>query len=554
MNQVKQRNSHTGPGSAVKRALTHRRLRNLLIAWAISNAALWAWAVTIATIAFQIGGAPAVALALVARLVPGAIAAPFASVLATRSRDASGPIAITLFRIAAMLGATVVLVLDGPLTLLYAAAVVEGLGSGPMHALHTRLLPLTARMPDELAVANSFTELFRTTGILLGPTLAALLLLFADPYWVTLMCAVMLLITLPLLYWREPATGKFTKAPLVSYLAQLKEGALHTLMDNRTSILVGVFVLGGMVTGGIQVYITVVAIDIAGWGAPGPSILLSLVGLGGLLGGFLSLSLLDHKDLSVPLARGLFGIGLACMMLGASPSTVMIVLSTVLGGLALAIMVVTLNTLFLRGVALPQQAAVFGVSSLLQVVGIGAGGSVAAAFVRMVGIESALIATGTGLCALSVAVWALVRTVTAGIVSREREVQAVRQSKMFSMLAIGPLEQVSACLQRQVAAPGEVIIRQGEPGDDAYIVGSGRVSIVVDGKPIAELHDGEVFGELALLHDVPRTATVIAATPTELWKLNRDAFMFAVTGTPECYQMTTSVAKRRLEETTKLQR
>jgi CRP-like cAMP-binding protein len=73
-------------------------------------------------------------------------------------------------------------------------------------------------------------------------------------------------------------------------------------------------------------------------------------------------------------------------------------------------------------------------------------------------------------------------------------------------------------------APGETIVEQGEEGDAFYGVGSGQVDVVHDGEPIGTLGPGAHFGEVALLLDAPRTATVIARTPARLFRLDREGF------------------------------
>jgi hypothetical protein len=447
-----------------------------------------------------------------------------------------------------MVGGTALLAIEGPLEILYVAVALEGVGSGPMQALHNRLLPLTVRLPDELTLTNSLTELFRATGLLLGPGLAAMLLFFLDPVWVTGLCGALLMATLPLLYGMKRPVGKPAGKPLVPQFVQLHEGAIHAVTDKAIAILVAAFVLCGVVTGAVQVFVPVIAIDTAGWGMPGPSIMLGLIGLGGLLGGLLSIAVLSRMDLAATLGLGLFTIGVALVTLGSFSTTTMIVVSSIIGGAALAVALISQSMLFQRGVALPLQAAVFGLSALLHVLGIGAGGVIGAGLIESAGIATALVAAGSSLCLIAIVMWMLVRPVTANFVSRQRELQVLRQSRLLDTLAIGPSEQVAAFLQRHVAAPGEQIIKQGEAGDDAYLIGSGRVAVTVDGRKIAELNDGDVFGEIALLHEIPRTATVVATTETELWRLNRHAFLTAVTATPECHQLITSVAKQRLEE------
>ncbi|MGI9387574.1 MAG: cyclic nucleotide-binding domain-containing protein [Methyloligellaceae bacterium] len=512
------------------------------------NAALWSWAITVATVAFQQAGAPAVALVLAARLIPGAISAPFATVLASRMPGLLGLIVIALIRAGAISLGALILLSDGPFSLLYVAIVIEGIGSGPMHALHMRMLPLIARKPDELAAANSLTELLRAAGLLIGPILSALVLSVGDASQAMLLSIILLLATLPLLQKREGAIGAVPGTSMTSPFSQLKDGALATMGDAKILILVAVSLLCGLIIGGIQVFTTAIAIDILRWGPPGPSILLGLFGLGGLLGGLLSLPLAGRKDLSGPLALGLVCIGLACIILGAFAFPAPVITVCVAGGIGLSVLLVMLNALLQRTVALPMQAAVFGLSTFVQLVGVGLGGSVGSAFIHMWGLADAPIIFGLCLIGFGLILWRLVLSIIAKIDFYEREFEIVRQSKLFRMLTVGPSMQVASCLERHMADAGEVLIRQGDRGEDAYLVGTGRVSVIVDGTTIAELGPGDVFGEIALLKDVPRTGTIVSATPTELWKLNRDAFLFAVTGTPDCNQTISSIAQRRLQE------
>jgi CRP-like cAMP-binding protein len=101
---------------------------------------------------------------------------------------------------------------------------------------------------------------------------------------------------------------------------------------------------------------------------------------------------------------------------------------------------------------------------------------------------------------------------------------------IFAPLSPPVLEQLAARLTPVHAAAGDELIRAGDHGDRFYVVDHGEVEILVEGEPPRREGEGEYFGEIALLRDVPRTATVRAATDVDLFALDRDHFLPAVTG------------------------
>jgi CRP-like cAMP-binding protein len=115
----------------------------------------------------------------------------------------------------------------------------------------------------------------------------------------------------------------------------------------------------------------------------------------------------------------------------------------------------------------------------------------------------------------------------------ERRLAMLRALPLFSPLPSAALEQIARSLEPVQASKGEEVFRQGEPGDRFYIVAQGEVDVLVDGRLVRTQAAGDHFGEIALLREVPRTATVRARTDAELYALERDEFIAAVTGHPE---------------------
>lgn len=111
------------------------------------------------------------------------------------------------------------------------------------------------------------------------------------------------------------------------------------------------------------------------------------------------------------------------------------------------------------------------------------------------------------------------------------------------------LTPLAAQLQPLSAAPGQVLMRQGETALTFLLIGSGHAEVThigVDGEPIVTVLDpGVVVGEIALLRDKPRTATVVATTPLTGWVGNTDAFA-AMLELPQVMDRLVRTARQRL--------
>jgi CRP-like cAMP-binding protein len=132
---------------------------------------------------------------------------------------------------------------------------------------------------------------------------------------------------------------------------------------------------------------------------------------------------------------------------------------------------------------------------------------------------------------------------------RDTDIESMRAIQMLGALPVATIEQLAEALEHAEVEPGNTIFRQGERGEYFYVVRSGRADVLQDGQVIRTLGAGECFGEIALLHDQPRTATVRAGGDSTLnvSRLRRSAYLTAVTGYPAAAAAGDELVTSRLE-------
>ena len=521
-------------------------LRYVQISWAASNTAYWVFSVALALYAYDKGGAAAVGLVGLLRMLPSVVAAPFAAALGDRYSRQLVILVVNVTRTAAIILTAVFAFLGFPAIVVYLLASLIGLLQSVFRPTQAALLPVLARSPEELTAANLVLTTIEGIGIFLGPGIGGMLLAVVGPEWVFVVSAGGFLFSaLVLALVRAPREAE--RAARGGGLARESLAGFTTIAANpNLRLIVSLYGAQTLVAGVLNVLIVVSALELLDLGKPGIGFLTSAVGVGALIGGVAALALLARARLASDFAIGLVLWGVPILLIGVFPQAAFALVLLGIVGIGSTLVDVAGLTLLQRSVPDEVLARVLGVVQSVFVGTLGLGSIVAPVLISTMGIRGALIATGAFLPLLAVLFWRRLVALDERAPAPTDELEFLRQIPLFRPLQPPVLDELASSLIPVKAAPGEQIIREGEPGDRFYIIRSGEVEVSSEGRPVATLGPGDYFGEIALLKDVPRTATITAKREIDLYALERDEFLSAVTGHPASIEAADAVISTRL--------
>jgi len=525
---------------------TNPALRRVELSWTGTVCAYWIFIVTLSLYAYERGGAGAVGLVWLLRTLPSVVAAPFGAVLGDRYRRERVLLGINLGRTGTIAAAAACAAGGAPAGVVYTLGALMGLLQSTFRPTQAALLPQLARTPEELTAANLVLTTVEGVGIFIGPAVGGLLLAATGTDVVFAVTAGVFLASAFLLVGVRVAAGAPATQMRGGFLREALAGYGTVARDARLRLVIGLYGAQTLVAGALNVLIVVAALELLDLGKAGIGYLNSAVGVGGLLGGFAALTLIGRSRLASDFGAGLIVLGLPIALIGVFPETAAALLLLGIVGVGTTIVDVAGVTLLQREVSDDVLTRVMGVVQSVFVGTLGIGAVLAPLLISVLGVRGSLIATGLLLPALAVLAWRPLRGIDATVAAPPRSLELLRGIPIFAPLPSPTVEQLAAHVVPLNVKAGEVVIRQGETGDRFYIVARGRLEVEVDGKPGEVLAEGDSFGEIALLRDVPRTATVRAQSDAELLALDRDEFLGAVTGSAESAEAAHAVAAARL--------
>lgn len=497
--------------------------------WLAANAGTYAYLVVTIVAAYQSGGAIAAGLLGVVRYLPPTLVAPFAGVPATRWRPDRVLLAVNLGRTAAIALTFIVLLAGGNLLLLFVLAGIEAGFGGLTRPLHMSVLPWLARTPGELVASNIASSAAEGLGTLIGPAAAGLLLATSGPIGALAVTAVLMagavaaIALLDVSMIRTSATAPNLWAGVTAGIRTVRRTPAVRL------ILVDVW-LQTLVRGMLTVLLVVAAIEQLGVGEPGVGALNAAIGAGGFLGALVALSLTSRTLFSstFALALAMWGLPIAVVGIVTDPIVAIGLLAVV--GLSNAILDVTAFTLLQRSSPNEGRVGLMGLLDSGAAASAAIGGVAASVLVDRLGIAASLVVTGAILPLAAVITLPALRRAEAQAASHEVQARLLRSDPILGLLSLSVAEELAAVLEPVTYDDGEALIREGESGEQYLIVTTGEVEVTQGGEPLRRLGPGSGFGEISLLRDVPRTATVRAVGPVTAYALGRAPFLAAVTG------------------------
>jgi len=535
------------PFLAFAQTFRNPNIRRLELAWAASVTGEWSSIVALSVFAYDAGGPAAVGLVVLIRTLPSAAAAPFAALLSDRFRRERVMVAADLVRALAVAGAAAAVLAQAPAGVVFALAGLVALVSTAFRPAQVALLPALARTPEELTSANVASTTIESVAFFAGPALGGLLLAATSTGVVFAAQAGTFLLSAFLVGRIRAEPGEAEAEPGDEARGIVREAlagfrAIGT--DSRLRLIVGLFAAQTFVAGALNVLIVVTALELLDLGESGVGLLTSADGVGGLLGAAAALVLVGRRRMASSFGVGLVLWGLPIALIGAwpTPAAALVLLAVV--GIGNTVADVAGLTLLQRAVPDAVLARVFGILESLVLGAIALGAVVAPILVSGLGVRGALLAVGMFLPILTMLLWRPLRALDA--VAAPAGLELLRSQPIFAPLPAAVLERLASSLTPVSVTAGAEVFRQGDRGDLFYVVGRGEVEVLVDGRPSTRLGAGAGFGEIALLRDVPRTATVVATRDGELFTLERDEFIAAVTGHPASAEAADAIIAVRL--------
>jgi MFS family permease len=485
--------------------------------------------VAVAVYAFHRSGAGGVGAVSAARLLPAMVAAPFAGHLVDRGNRARIVAISSALEAACLAAAAAFMMGGGALAPIVVLAGLTGIAGTPPRPALAALMPALAASPAQLTRATGMWSAFDSVGFLLGGGAGGLAIAAIGPGGVLVAAAAAVAVSAGLAAALPAVRGTSVDDPdcggeeegFAAALAGLRALIHAPLLRTAFALLAGLMLLEGTT----DVQLVVLSIAKLRLGSGGPGLLYGVWGAGGVLGSGLILALVRRRGFGLALLVGALGFGAAVAVAGAD-GVALALAAMVPAGVGFSLVEAAVMGVVPRLADDAVIGRVYALSEIIYTGGAGVGALIAPLLIGGFGAAGSLAVVGCAFGGCALLAWRQCALLDAGQEQAGRVRELLRGVPFLAPLPLPRLERLVREARAIEVSAGSEIVRLNEPGEEFFVIEDGVVDVVEYGR---QLRPGEGFGEIALLRDVPRTATVRAASRVRLWSISRPAFIAAVT-------------------------
>jgi MFS family permease len=515
---------------------------------AFASFATWCFTIALGVYGFEAHGAAGVGIVALVRFLPAALVSPLVGLLIDRYPRRSVMLWSAGASTLVLAGAAAATALDAPTAVVFAFPALFAVAICGYNPAHVALLPNLVETPQQLSASNVTHSMMENGGALVAALVAGLLLHPTSPAFVIGVAAAAALLTALCVHRvhgdhrPEYVAGEDEVA---GAFREVTRGARALFFHPALRLSSATMVLLFFFEGFADVMVVVMALELLHLEEGAVGFLNATWGIGAIFGALALAMIFDRGRLVPAIAGGSVLLGLATMLPGLVAKPAAAYAGWFAIGIGFVFVEVATKTLMQRLGSDETFGRVAGALEAGRQGAMAAGSIGAVLLVELLGVEGALIALGALVPLLVIVWWRRLREFEVGAPVAEDRYRLLRGNSIFAPLPLATLERLSHDLEPVEVPAGEDVIVQGEVGDRFFLIEAGGVEVFEDGVFRRNEGPGESFGEIALLHDVPRTATVRATEPTRLLSLEREHFLLGVTGHRRSHQLARAVSDER---------
>lgn len=542
----------------LRAVLGNHKLRVLLTGRLISSMGDWLYviALSIAIYRYSHGSSVLISLLWIAKLVPNLLFRPFTGALAGRLGYWRSMVSADLARMV-VVGVLAIVLTPSTWAIIFPFVFLTTTLGGLFRPASVGFIPSLVNSREERLAANAVTIEADSIAMIVGSALGGVV---AGLGWINQLLAIEALTfgISALALWRiRPSVVNLVmpKSPAPATDEDEAGGMLagFRLIARRPALVftAGVMALPELASGAIVIWIVPYAYHSLHLGNAGVGYLYTFLGIGAVAGGLVAAVLGGNVRLDALLAAGVLVMGIGLILFGVLPIAAVALVTILVVGLAETVEYAAYETLLQQSIPDELLGSVSGALDSFLFDMMLAGNLLSGALAAILGLGSSIAGLGIAIVLVTGVAWLYLRAKTA----RRPDAVTLARIPLFAGLASGTREWAVRRMVREQFQPGAVVVRQGDAGDRFYVIARGKaqVDVDIDGTVSSRVCGaGDAFGEIALIKNVPRTATVRALDRLVVFSLSREDFHDLQSRAGELKESLLEVAASRLEHDTNI--